>query len=604
MHTEKKRIPGMYFFKRNIGTIIGLILLIIVVTISTPRFLTTSNILNLLKSNSVNAIISCGMLMAILMGEIDISVGSTVGLSGIIGAYMMTNMGLPVGPTICICLMVGALVGIVNGIAISYLKVPAFVATLATQSIGRGLTEIISGGVTIRVRDDSYTAIGNTSIGGISVIIIYAAVILVFTWFLLNRTRFGYYIYAIGGNKLAAQYSGVNVKKYNMLPYVLIGLFCGLSGLIWSARLGSAAATLGSGFEMDAIAAVVIGGTSMSGGVGTVGGTFIGVLIIGVITNGLNLMGINSFWQEVFKGIIILVAVVIDVVRKTCAYTNHTILAEALEKWPISYLEQVVPHLLPIIRELDSRVRRDFHDERVYIIDKQDRVHMAHIDIHFGYAVNGVAALHTEILKESELKPFYDIYPEKFNNKTNGITFRRWLLHCNQELSAYIEELIGDGFKENAMELEKLLAYKDDEKVLKRLMEIKHHAKEHLRDYLKETQNVEINDDSVFDIQIKRLHEYKRQQMNALYAIYKYKEIKKGNLPKRPITMIFGAKAAPAYTIAKDIIHLLLCLQQLIDNDPVVSKYMKLVMVENYNVPAIFPSRFPLHQKRRQEQET
>lgn len=213
MHTEKKRIPGMYFFKRNIGTIIGLILLIIVVTISTPRFLTTSNILNLLKSNSVNAIISCGMLMAILMGEIDISVGSTVGLSGIIGAYMMTNMGLPVGPTICICLMVGALVGIVNGIAISYLKVPAFVATLATQSIGRGLTEIISGGVTIRVRDDSYTAIGNTSIGGISVIIIYAAVILVFTWFLLNRTRFGYYIYAIGGNKLAAQYSGVNVKN-------------------------------------------------------------------------------------------------------------------------------------------------------------------------------------------------------------------------------------------------------------------------------------------------------------------------------------------------------------------------------------------------------
>ena len=274
----------------------------------------------------------------------------------------------------------------------------------------------------------------------------------------------------------------------------------------------------------------------------------------------------------------------IDVVRKTCAYTNHTILAEALEKWSISYLEQVVPHLLPIIRELDSRVRRDFHDERVYIIDKQDRVHMAHIDIHFGYAVNGVAALHTEILKESELKPFYDIYPEKFNNKTNGITFRRWLLHCNQELSTYIEELIGDGFKENAMELEKLLAYKEDETVLKRLMEIKHHAKEHLRDYLKETQNVEIDADSVFDIQIKRLHEYKRQQMNALYAIYKYKEIKKGNLPKRPITMIFGAKAAPAYTIAKDIIHLLLCLQQLIDNDPVVSKYMKLVMVENYNV--------------------
>lgn len=318
MNTKsKKGIPGISFFKRNIGTIIGLILLIIVVSVSTPRFLTSSNILNLLKSNSVNAIISCGMLLAILMGEIDISVGSTVGLTGIIGAYMMTNMGLPVGVTIVICLAVGALVGIVNGIAISYLKIPAFVATLATQSIGRGLTEIISGGVTIRVRDDSYTAMGNTSIGGISIIILYAAVILVFTWFLLNRTRFGYYIYAIGGNKLAAQYSGVNVKKYNMLPYVLIGLFCGLSGVIWSARLGSAAATLGSGFEMDAIAAVVIGGTSMSGGVGTVGGTFIGVLIIGVITNGLNLMGINSFWQEVLKGIIILVAVVIDVVRKS-----------------------------------------------------------------------------------------------------------------------------------------------------------------------------------------------------------------------------------------------------------------------------------------------
>lgn len=318
MNTKsKKGIPGISFFKRNIGTIIGLILLIIVVSVSTPRFLTSSNILNLLKSNSVNAIISCGMLLAILMGEIDISVGSTVGLTGIIGAYMMTNMGLPVGVTIVICLAVGALVGIVNGIAISYLKIPAFVATLATQSIGRGLTEIISGGVTIRVRDDSYTALGNTSIGGISIIILYAAVILVFTWFLLNRTRFGYYIYAIGGNKLAAQYSGVNVKKYNMLPYVLIGLFCGLSGVIWSARLGSAAATLGSGFEMDAIAAVVIGGTSMSGGVGTVGGTFIGVLIIGVITNGLNLMGINSFWQEVLKGIIILVAVVIDVVRKS-----------------------------------------------------------------------------------------------------------------------------------------------------------------------------------------------------------------------------------------------------------------------------------------------
>ena len=305
---EKNKIPGVSFIKRNIGTIIGLILLVIIVSISTPKFLTSSNILNLLKSNSVNAIISCGMLLAILMGEIDISVGSTVGLSGIIGAYMITNVGLPVVPTVLICLGVGALVGIVNGVAISYLKVPAFVATLATQSIGRGLTEIISGGVTIRVRNTGYTALGNQNVAGISIIIIYAAAVLIFTWFLLNRTRFGYYIYALGGNKLAAQYSGVNVKKYNMLPYVLIGLFCGL---------GSAAATLGSGFEMDAIAAVVIGGTSMSGGVGTVGGTFIGILIIGVITNGLNLMGINSFWQEVFKGIIILAAVIIDVVRKT-----------------------------------------------------------------------------------------------------------------------------------------------------------------------------------------------------------------------------------------------------------------------------------------------
>ena len=274
----------------------------------------------------------------------------------------------------------------------------------------------------------------------------------------------------------------------------------------------------------------------------------------------------------------------VDVVSKTCAYTNHTILAEALEKWPISYLEKVVPHLLPIIRELDARVRRDFHDPRVYIIDEQDRVHMAHMDIHFGYAVNGVAALHTEILKTSELKPFYDIYPQKFNNKTNGITFRRWLIHCNHGLAEYLKELIGPGYMENAEELEKLLAYQNDETVLEKLKELKTDAKMELKRYLKQTQNVEIDENSVFDIQIKRLHEYKRQQMNALYAIYKYKEIKKGNLPKRPITMIFGAKAAPAYTIAKDIIHLILCLQQLINNDPEVSPYMKIVMVENYNV--------------------
>ncbi len=274
----------------------------------------------------------------------------------------------------------------------------------------------------------------------------------------------------------------------------------------------------------------------------------------------------------------------VDVVRKTCAYTNHTILAEALEKWPVDYLEKVVPHLMPIIRDLDARVRRDFQDEKVYIIDSQNRVHMAHIDIHFGYAVNGVAALHTDILKKSELKPFYDIYPEKFNNKTNGITFRRWLVHCNHRLAAYLEELIGPEYLEDAGKLEGLLAYKEDEKVLEKLMAIKKEAKADLKKYLKMTQDADIDENSVFDIQIKRLHEYKRQQMNALYAIYKYKEIKKGNLPKRPLTMIFGAKAAPAYTIAKDIIHLILCLQQLIDNDPQVSPWLKIVMVENYNV--------------------
>ena len=279
----------------------------------------------------------------------------------------------------------------------------------------------------------------------------------------------------------------------------------------------------------------------------------------------------------------------IKIVSASCAYTNHTILAEALEKWPVSYLEKCVPQLMPVIRELDKRVRERYDDSSVYIIEERDDdsrglVHMAHIDIHFGYAVNGVAALHTEILKESELKPFYDIYPQKFNNKTNGITFRRWLVHCNHNLAEYLKELIGPGYMENAEELEKLLAYQDDENVLAKLKEIKKEAKAELKKYLKMTQNVEIDENSVFDIQIKRLHEYKRQQMNALYAIYKYKEIKKGNLPKRPLTMIFGAKAAPAYTIAKDIIHLILCLQQLIDNDPQVSPYMKIVMVENYNV--------------------
>lgn len=274
----------------------------------------------------------------------------------------------------------------------------------------------------------------------------------------------------------------------------------------------------------------------------------------------------------------------VELVSKTCAYTNHTILAEALETWPLEYLEKAVPAIVPVIRELDRRVRSHVQDESTYIIDKENRVHMAHIDIHYGFSVNGVAYLHTEILKNTELNNFYRLYPEKFNNKTNGITFRRWLLHCNEELAEYLTELIGDGYKKNAGELEKLLKYVDDDAVLNRIMEIKQHNKAKLCRYLKDTQNVEIDENSIFDIQVKRLHEYKRQQMNALYVIYKYLEIKKGNKPKTPITVIFGAKAAPAYVIAKDIIHLILCLQQLIDNDPEVSPYLKVVMVENYNV--------------------
>ena len=310
------------YIKRNIGTILGLLILIAIVSLATPKFLTKSNILNLLKANSVNAIISCGMLMAILMGEIDISVGSTVGLSAVIAASTLTKLGFPIPVVVLLTILTGGLVGLVNGFSISYLHVPAFVATLATQCIGRGLTEIITGGITIRIRNDVYTSLGNSTFGTISITIIYAAIVLILTWFLLNRTRFGYYVYALGGNKVAAQYSGVNVKFYNMFPYVLIGLFSGLGGMIWSARLGSAAAMLGSGFEMDAIAAVVIGGTSMSGGVGTVGGTLIGVLIIGVITNGLNLMGINAFWQDVLKGAIIMAAVIFDVMRKSKTIKN------------------------------------------------------------------------------------------------------------------------------------------------------------------------------------------------------------------------------------------------------------------------------------------
>ena len=274
----------------------------------------------------------------------------------------------------------------------------------------------------------------------------------------------------------------------------------------------------------------------------------------------------------------------VAVVSKTCAYTNHTILAEALEKWPIAYLEEVVPQLMPIIEELDKRVRKTFQDKSVYIIDENQRVHMAHMDIHYGFSVNGVAALHTEILKNSELKNFYDIYPEKFNNKTNGITFRRWLLHCNRELSDCIESLIGDGFKKNADELEKLLAFKDDEKVLEKLAQIKHEKKVEFKKFMQETQDIDLDENSIFDVQVKRLHEYKRQQMNALYAIYKYLDIKAGNKPETPITLIFGAKAAPAYVIAKDIIHLILCLQELTAKDPEVAPYFRVVMIENYNV--------------------
>lgn len=274
----------------------------------------------------------------------------------------------------------------------------------------------------------------------------------------------------------------------------------------------------------------------------------------------------------------------IGVVSKTCAYTNHTILAEALEKWPLAYLEKVVPQLVPIIKELDVRVRKLYPNEKVQIIDRDKRVHMAHIDIHYGFSVNGVAAIHTEILKETELHDFYKLYPAKFNNKTNGITFRRWLLSCNKELTALLENKIGCGFKKDAAQLEKLLAYSEDQEILDAIAAIKKQKKEALAAYIREKEGVEINPDSIFDIQVKRLHEYKRQQMNALYIIHKYLEIKKGKIPKRPITFIFGAKAAPAYVIAQDIIHLILVLREIVNKDPDVAPHMKVVMVENYNV--------------------
>ena len=274
----------------------------------------------------------------------------------------------------------------------------------------------------------------------------------------------------------------------------------------------------------------------------------------------------------------------IDEVSKTCAYTNHTILAEALEKWPKSFLETVAPGIVPIIEALDKRVKEKFDDPRVYILDEHGLVHMAHIDIHYGFSVNGVAALHTEILKTTELKHFYDLYPEKFNNKTNGITFRRWLLHSNPRLTGLLDETIGTGYRADAMELEKLLAHRDDAAVLEALGKVKAANKKDLAAYLKASEGVDVDPQSVFDIQIKRLHEYKRQQMNALWAVHQYLEIKAGRLPRRPITVIFGAKAAPAYTIAKDIIHLILCLSRLIAEDPQVRPWLKVVMVENYNV--------------------
>ncbi|MBQ3089456.1 MAG: glycogen/starch/alpha-glucan phosphorylase [Oscillospiraceae bacterium] len=271
-------------------------------------------------------------------------------------------------------------------------------------------------------------------------------------------------------------------------------------------------------------------------------------------------------------------------VEQTCAYTNHTILAEALEKWPMRYLEQAAPLIVPIIRELDERIRTRYADPRVQIIDGDERVHMAHIDIHFGCSVNGVAALHTDILKKSELRHFYELYPKKFNNKTNGITFRRWLLHCNEPLKQLVEELIGPDFKDDSSRLQDLLAWRDDPQVLRRLLEVKQEAKEAFRKDLLQHQGIQICTDSVFDVQVKRLHEYKRQQLNVLYAIRKYLDIKAGILPKRPITMIFGAKAAPAYTIAKDIIHLILCMAKLINSDPDVWPWLRIVMIENYNV--------------------
>ena len=274
-----------------------------------------------------------------------------------------------------------------------------------------------------------------------------------------------------------------------------------------------------------------------------------------------------------------------DIVSDTCAYTNHTILAEALEKWPQDYMLEVVPQLMPVIEGLDYAVSIAFNNNpELNILDDQNRVHMAKMDMHFSHSINGVAALHTEILKHQELKPFYDIYPDKFNNKTNGITFRRWIMHCDHDLASLIDETIGEGWKTNADELERLLDHYDDEDFLAKMDHIKHENKVRFARFIKKTQNIDVDPDSIFDIQVKRMHEYKRQQMNALWVIYKYLQIKNGKKPSRPITVIFGGKAAPAYYQAKCVIHLILCLQELINNDPEVSKYLKVVMIENYNI--------------------
>ena len=276
----------------------------------------------------------------------------------------------------------------------------------------------------------------------------------------------------------------------------------------------------------------------------------------------------------------------VQIVTDTCAYTNHTILAEALEKWPRHYLDTVVPQLMPIIEKLDAIAKTRTDNAALAIIDQNQVVHMAHMDIHFSHSTNGVATLHTQILKESELAGFYQMYPDKFNNKTNGITFRRWLLKCNPALTSEIENLIGDGFKKDASELKKLLAYTDDTEVLSKIRTIKKDNKKQLAAWLADKQGIQLNTDAMFSIQSKRLHEYKRQQLNLLFLIHEYLEIKAGHVPATPLVSIFGAKAAPAYIIAKDIIHGLLTLSQVISEDPQVSRWLQLAFVENYNVSA------------------